>query len=104
MSHQPNPNRSAEPSPALPDFCSSEFVEAFLAHEDIGPVTVAFETHAGIGSWYLGWRHGSMDLQGGTELNARATAALFIYLWHLGIDCGLARDLACSYFDPRIGR
>lgn len=86
------------------DFSSPEFVEAFLGHPDIGPVSVYLDTVAGVRSWFLHWRHGTMSLQGGHEVNARATAALFIFLYGHEIEAGLARDLACSYFDPRIGR
>jgi hypothetical protein len=68
------------------------------------PVTVYLDTVGQVMSWFVTWPHGTMSLQGGTEVNARATAALFMYLYEQGIDCGLARDLACSYFDPRIGR
>lgn len=54
--------------------------------------------------WSVGWIHGTMDLQNSDEKTARCTAALFCYLYDHGLPVGLARDLACSYFDPRIGR
>lgn len=52
-------------------------------------------------SWYVLHSEGVMSLQGGTVEEARATAALFLYLWHSGIHVSLARDLACSYWRIR---
>lgn len=69
-----------------------------------GPVAVTFEQHGLIDCWYVGWKHGSMSLQLSDEKTARCTAALFCALYEQGVPCGLARDLACSYFDLRIGR
>jgi len=57
--------------------------------------------------WSVVWAHGSMSLlsTGSCGPNtAVGTAALYVRLWLQGIDCGLARDLACSYFDRRIAR
>lgn len=50
------------------------------------------------------WEYGCMSLQRALPREVRATAALFMHLYELGVDCSLARDLACSYFDRRIGR
>jgi hypothetical protein len=52
----------------------------------------------------LCWEYGTISLQRGLPREERATAALFMYLFLQGVDVGLARDLACSYFDRRIGR
>lgn len=57
--------------------------------------------------WNLSWSHGSMGLLATASCDpntAVCAAALFVRLWLAGLDVGLARDLACSYFDPRIGR
>jgi hypothetical protein len=100
----PSPDQPLTPETVQADFRDPAFVEAFLTHPDIGPISVYLDTVGCVQSWFLHWRHGTMSLQGGHEVNARAAAALFIFLYGHEIEAGLARDLACSYFDPRIGR
>ena len=50
---------------------------------------------------------GSMDCGGPNDPEplARACGALYLWLWwEKGLQCDVARDLARSHFDPRIGR
>lgn len=85
------------------DPCVLEESEKML--KERGPVEVTRARRGLIDYWSVGWIHGTMDLQNSDEKTARCTAALFCYLYdHGGLPVGLARDLACSYFDPRIGR
>jgi hypothetical protein len=55
-------------------------------------------------SWFLLDNYGTMSLQGGTEDEAKVTGAMLLYLFERGVSVDVARDLACSYMDRRIGR
>jgi hypothetical protein len=81
-------------------------VEAMLAKYN---AVVAQETEEGITKdvWYVIHGKGSMDCGSPNtpEPIAKAAGALFIFLWYeKNIQCDLARDLARSYWDMRIGR
>lgn len=85
------------------DYCGPEWIDFVLTQN--APVSIYLDEIEGeVTSWFVTWRDGTMSLQGGDAATARATAAMFIYLYDCGLQCDLARDLACAYFDPRIGR
>ena len=46
--------------------------------------------------WYLSWEHGVISLYT-EESKACMAAALFIYLWCKGVECGIASNCALSY-------
>ena len=93
-------------SPMNPEQCEellrNQGVKVYQKHIPISPQMAALRQGKGqelLKSWYVSWRHGTISLAGGNEQRGRATAALFVSLWLKGVDAGLARDLACCYFN-----
>ncbi len=47
--------------------------------------------------WYMIWPHGTLSIGKTTEPLAREAAAMFISLWNIGVEFGLAKILMQGY-------
>ncbi len=67
--------------------------EAVLAAHDATVVECEPVNHG----WSLGWRHGSMHVQAGSEIHARKAAALFIELWLRGVSASFGDQIMTGF-------